>query len=476
MAALLEDLSPSERALIASKRRARDAARHSRQQASQFLERLRAGKPFDVEHGEEDHPLIPMIMSRIFDESLPQLRLYSIFNSTTTAHHMLPEHSGRNRRHARLQQVSKMLRFLLDHNVLLHAVVRFHPRTRTWNVTPSYPRLVTLGQSRIATEANLRVSKVFPNATLAQLQALEDAVLDPRLLASLFDTAGFNRLVHPLEARQLYPLTVNQKATLLCAMLAELKWFVDRTRPTNRTHNNALFPPSDVLILHSLAVHSVECLMGELLWHLFESLVGKIARRWRNMDTSLVEQLDLRLIEQQQQQQQQQSSQSMKSKTAAINSKSSVSTSSTTSYSQQGIGSSSSSSCHFRDSATSWRWKTCRLESQPRSRKYGEYVQTRDGFGRQVEKATVLPAIAKSNNDKEASSSFFSPTTLKLKWDAMVEGKSSQLSMLQPMTMQPIPGVGHEAAAPPTPTAEDKKKLLAAILGNGFRKLGVPSE
>lgn len=91
--------------------------------------------------------------------------------------------------------------------------------------------------------------------------------------------------------RESLQLSPHQKASMLCAVLGELRWFGARTRPTHRTHNNAIFPPSDVLILHVLATHLVECLPAEMLLMALEPHLAAIQSQWQNFPMSLPTQL-----------------------------------------------------------------------------------------------------------------------------------------------------------------------------------------
>lgn len=97
------------------------------------------------------------------------------------------------------------------------------------------------------------------------------------------------------QYRAEYTLTPHQKASMLCAVLGELRWFAARTRPAYRTHNNAIFPPSDVLILHVLATHLVECIPAEMLFVELQPHLEAIWTSWRNKDLSLPGQLKKRL-------------------------------------------------------------------------------------------------------------------------------------------------------------------------------------
>lgn len=94
--------------------------------------------------------------------------------------------------------------------------------------------------------------------------------------------------------RQQNAFTPHQKGSMVCALVGELRWFGSRTRATHRTHNNAIFPPSDVLILHVLATHVVECVPAEMLFSLVQPSLEEVKQRWVNFSTSLPCQLEKR--------------------------------------------------------------------------------------------------------------------------------------------------------------------------------------
>jgi len=110
-------------------------------------------------------------------------------------------------------------------------------------------------------------------------------------LARVFDSCQMGRLVEA-QGRRASPPTSLQKASMLKAVVCELFWFCERTRANDRTHNNALFPPSDVLILHVLAAHVVEALSGEMVFSQIEPIASAARQRaWPRFSESQVHQV-----------------------------------------------------------------------------------------------------------------------------------------------------------------------------------------
>lgn len=242
-------------------------------------------------------------------------------------------HTHFSRRRAKL--VSG-LKFLRTHNVLLHGLLFFVPQTETWNTTGEFSRLRQYGEAHLHAEVKTRLLKLLPDLPHdVYVELLADHLFTEEMLSKIFDSLEMEKIVgsRPIRPskfrikkkaitdanscdskthsnfsaedecrikqlqsqrktyRQHYALTPHQKASMLCAVVGELKWFCARTKPTHRTHNNAIFPPSDVLILHVLAAHVTECIPSEMinsaLWpHLFKLRVG-----WRNFSTSLPDQI-----------------------------------------------------------------------------------------------------------------------------------------------------------------------------------------
>lgn len=195
----------------------------------------------------------------------------------------------------RLSHQRVALTFLRRYNVLLHSLLFFVPQSQTWNTTPEFQRLALFGESILAAEVRGRLLKLFPDVSYPVLvQTLQHLVGEEGLCAA-FDRFDMTAIVgaKPPHARQLRSITPEQKCHMLCAVIGEMYWFVARTRPTDRTHNNALFPPSDVLILHVLCSHLLECIPAELIYHVVEPVVGDVRRVWVNEPMSLPSQLRL---------------------------------------------------------------------------------------------------------------------------------------------------------------------------------------
>lgn len=146
-------------------------------------------------------------------------------------------------------------------------------RTVPFMITPTPTRLVEGG-------GGAGVSAASPSAS------------PPRLLPTLEARTALQ--VQRTVYRQQYSFSVDEKASMLCAIVGELRWFSCRTRPTHRTHNNAIFPPSDVLILHVLATHVVESIPAEMIVSLVQPSLEMLTRRWPCIGVSLPSQLHKR--------------------------------------------------------------------------------------------------------------------------------------------------------------------------------------
>eukprot|EP00796_Vickermania_ingenoplastis_P008769 gene8769-6170_t len=250
-------------------------------------------------------------------------------------------HSAVPRRQAKLRGA---LRFLRRHNVLLHSLLFYVPELPgasrgTWNTTGEFARLRLYGEAYLQAELRTRLLKLLPDCPQDVFVTCLERFFGEDSYVRLFDALDMASLVGarppkpeklrtkvrtypkappgpekvassgaitarrpPSEAqevlrrarkthRQVYQLTAHQKASMLCAVLGELRWFCARTRPTHRTHNNAIFPPSDVLILHVLAQHMVECIPAEMVFEMLQPHLHRLQETWENFNTSLPSQL-----------------------------------------------------------------------------------------------------------------------------------------------------------------------------------------
>jgi hypothetical protein len=195
---------------------------------------------------------------------------------------------------SRLGNLSTTMRFLCNHNVLLHSLLRFHASTNTWNVTGEFGRTSFVGECLLRSEATSRLVKLIPDVEYDILRQMVDAAMSPKSLSGFYDVLCLNRLLEPAGRRKV-KVTEAHKTRLVLAALGEMHWFSVKTKATDRTHNNALFPPSDVLILHVLCCHCVEVTIVELLMSVIRPALRQLVKRaWTNFHTSTPEQLRLK--------------------------------------------------------------------------------------------------------------------------------------------------------------------------------------
>ncbi|KAG5501385.1 hypothetical protein JKF63_03197 [Porcisia hertigi] len=226
-------------------------------------------------------PTQPLPAKDLYDELANRSRLVEEFHFSKTS---------RRRTRQRLA-----LQFLRRYNVLLHGLLFYSEGTRTWNTTTEFHRLSILGESVLLTEVRTRLLKLFPAMPYAAYVQSLPHMVGEEALAAAFDRYEMQNIVgiRPPDKRHGAPLTQMQKSHMLCAVIAEMYWFTARTKPTDLTHNNALFPPSDVLILHVLSTHLLESVPAELIYNVLEPIVKDIKRVWVNEPMSLPSQLRL---------------------------------------------------------------------------------------------------------------------------------------------------------------------------------------
>jgi hypothetical protein len=195
----------------------------------------------------------------------------------------------------RISRQCVALSFLRRYNVLLHSLFFFSENTQTWNVTQEFNRLALFGQSILVAEVRGRLLKLFPDIPYSVLTQVLSCIVGSECLARAFDRYDMKGIVgaKPQDKRRRGRFTLEEKCHMFCAVVGEMYWFVARTRPTDRTHNNALFPPSDVLILHVLCSHLLECIPAELIYRLLEPIIADMKQVWVNEPMSMPAQLRL---------------------------------------------------------------------------------------------------------------------------------------------------------------------------------------
>lgn len=232
----------------------------------------------------------------------------------------------------RLHKQHDALCFLRRHNVLMHSLLYYVEHSASWNVTSEFERLALFGEAVLRAEVHARLLQLFSKITSHFYAECVVQLLHEDALAKLFDELSMGKIVgsRPPPRRRSSQTTVQelnkhdtasearnakdkqtyfpevrmtsralllssrQKSNMLCAIIGEMQWFVDRTKSVDRTHNNALFPPSDVLVLHVLCSHLLECLPAEVIYRAVEPQVNEIRAVWVNEPMSVPAQLHLK--------------------------------------------------------------------------------------------------------------------------------------------------------------------------------------
>ncbi|CUG94080.1 RNA editing complex protein MP44, putative [Bodo saltans] len=237
-----------------------------------------------LRRGDGKCQLVGLLVSKCLEQPLS---IRDFWQATAHRERLVEEFSS-SKLSTRLAHLSKAIHFLRNHNVLVHGSL--HASASCWNVTSEFSRVAAFGESVLRNELCLRVLKHFPSINDDAMSELVDHCCSTEWVASLYDLLQLNGLLDKRLRRQLKP-TQLQKQSLVLAMLGEMHWFAVRTKATDRTHNNALFPPSDVLILHSLCAHSVESIVVELFASCFELPLRELKSMWKNFHCSLPSQL-----------------------------------------------------------------------------------------------------------------------------------------------------------------------------------------
>lgn len=234
-----------------------------------------------------------MLRQRLCSPTHP-LPTRSVYDELTNRSRVVEDlHFSKTSRRLARQRLA--LSFLRRYNVLLHGLLFFSENTQTWNTTPEFQRLALFGESILSAEVRGRLLKLFPNIPYSVLVQSLPPIVGEEGLSRAFDRYDMKAIVgaRPQKKRCRIAFTSEQKSHMLCAVVAEMYWFVARTRPTDRTHNNALFPPSDVLILHVLSSHLLECIPAELIYRFVEPIMADVRRVWVNEPMSVPSQLRL---------------------------------------------------------------------------------------------------------------------------------------------------------------------------------------
>ncbi|ORC91614.1 putative RNA editing complex protein MP46 [Trypanosoma theileri] len=249
---------------------------------------------WDSHNNSFDMRLFKLIKDRLTSptEPLPANQVYATIANPCR---LIDEftHAKTTRRLARLRT---SLGFLRRHNVLLHSLLFYVKESKTWNTTGEFGRLALFGETLLKHEIRTRTLRLFPSIDSATYTSLTTMMTSEDALCRLFDQLLMKSLVgaKPEGKENAWSLTKQQKSNMLCAIVAEMNWFAARTKATDRTHNNALFPPSDALILHVLCCHVLESFPAELIYAIVEPRIHRIKEVWVNEPMSIPSQLHLK--------------------------------------------------------------------------------------------------------------------------------------------------------------------------------------
>ena len=179
----------------------------------------------------------------------------------------------------RRQRLHDVIKFLHQNNVILYSVYRWVEEKMHWARPVEFAKCLLAGEAILRSSVIDRFSRIFPRATAGEIKALTDSVMDFPAMSAMYDTLQLNSLL-PHPQRRTHKLTQVMKRALLIAMCGEMSWFVGKSRATDRAFNNALFPPSDTLVVHVLTHHAVEAIMIEVVHHYIQKIVKETLPIW----------------------------------------------------------------------------------------------------------------------------------------------------------------------------------------------------
>lgn len=235
--------------------------------------------------------ILSLLSSRCGDAS-ETLSVRDFWQNFSQRERLVEEFSS-SKKTRRLAHLSRAVTFLKQHNVVIHGILYPSPNANGWNTTREFSRVSAFGESILRNESCVRTLRMFPAIDDALLTHLVEGCSSQDSVASLYDALQLNALLDQATRRHAKPTAVH-KQRMIFAMMGEMHWFALRTKATDRTHNNALFPPSDVLILHSLCAHAVETLVVELITSQFRDALEDLKLLWKNFHCSLPSQLLLK--------------------------------------------------------------------------------------------------------------------------------------------------------------------------------------
>ena len=179
----------------------------------------------------------------------------------------------------RRQRLHDTIKFLHQHNVILYSIYRWSEAKKHWARPVDFAKCLLAGEAIVRSSIIDRISRIFQKASAAEISSLTEVIMDTPAMSALYDALQINVLL-PYPQRRANKPTPLMKRSLLLAMCGEMNWFVGKSRATDRAFNNALFPPSDTLVVHVLCHHAIESILIEIVHHYVQKVVKETLPIW----------------------------------------------------------------------------------------------------------------------------------------------------------------------------------------------------
>ncbi|KNH09560.1 RNA editing complex protein MP44 [Perkinsela sp. CCAP 1560/4] len=179
----------------------------------------------------------------------------------------------------RRHRLHDTIKFLHQHNVILYSVYRWVEAKKHWARPLDFSKCLLAGEAVVRASVVDRISRIFQKGSASEISALTEVIMDVPAMSELFDTLQLN-VLFPYPQRRHHKLTPAMKRAALLAMCGEMNWFVAKSRATDRAFNNALFPPSDTLVVHVLCHHAIESVLIEIVHYYIQKVVKETIPVW----------------------------------------------------------------------------------------------------------------------------------------------------------------------------------------------------
>eukprot|EP00759_Apiculatamorpha_spiralis_P028008 PhF_6_TR30587/c0_g1_i2/m.44997 len=185
----------------------------------------------------------------------------------------------------RRARIHDTIKFLHEHNVLLYSPYRWSEE-KFWVRTVDFAKCFLAGETVVRAAVIDRLARIFPNATADELHATTEVIMDIPAMSALYDVFQLNALL-PHPQRREHKVSPQMKRAMVLAMCGEMNWFVAKSRATDRSFNNTLFPPSDTLVVHVLCHHTIESLLLEVVHYNIQKILKENLNVWSDFRSKL---------------------------------------------------------------------------------------------------------------------------------------------------------------------------------------------